>query len=95
MRERRLLLELRSKLVGEMHVQPFTVYNDSTIEELLAARPKTLEELAGVKGFPANGKRIAGFGEAVVAIFSNKDVTDFKVDSSTGVETVLQRMEAF
>ena len=27
-KQRELLLELRSKLVGQLHTQPFTIYND-------------------------------------------------------------------
>lgn len=76
-KQRKLLLELRRKLVGKLHTQPFTIYNDSTIEDLLDAQPHTLEELVKVKGFPREGKRIKGFGEAVIMIF--KDPT--KIES--------------
>lgn len=97
MRERDLLLELRSKLVGSMHVQPFTIYNDATIEELLRARPKSIDELSRVKGFPKDGKRISGFGDAIIAIFSGKQIQSFEVSNDNGfsVETKLKKMEAF
>ena len=98
MKEKELLIELRSKLVGAMHVQPFTIYNDATIEALVQARPKTIAELEKVKGFPKGGKRITGFGEAVIAIFNDKPIQSFEV-SVTGdgacVETKLKKMEAF
>lgn len=68
-KQKQMLLELRSQLVGKMHVQPFTIYNDVTIEALLDTQPKSLEELTKVKGFPKDGKRIKGFGETIVQIF--------------------------
>lgn len=99
MRERKLLIELRSQLVGKMHVQPFTIYSDATIEALLKAKPKTLRELSCVKGFPKDGKRIKGFGEAVIAIFKDPNSIEsiaVKGDSSNisvGVKT--KPLEAF
>ncbi len=60
--QKQALINLRAQLVGTMHVQPFTIYQDATIEALLAAKPKTLEALSKVKGFPAKGKRVQGFG---------------------------------
>lgn len=80
--ERKALVELRSKLVGDKHTLPFTIYSDQTIEALLDARPTTIEELSKVKGFPKNGKRLKGFGEAVIQIF--KDVQ--RIDSINVVE---------
>lgn len=74
--QKRLLEELRSALVGELHTQPFTIYNDNVIEELLKVQPKTLEELATVKGFPTNGKRIKCFGKAVIKIFNQEPKTE-------------------
>ena len=98
-KQRQLLHELRSKLVGCMHVQPFTIYNDETIEHLIDAQPKTLGELEEVKGFPKGGKRITGFGEAVIAIFTNCDkieAIEVSGDSdSANVGVQLKRMNAF
>jgi ribonuclease D len=98
-KEKELLIELRSQLVGKLHTQPFTIYTDSTIDELLKARPKTLEELASVKGFPADGKRIKGFGEAIIEIFKNTNRIE-KIEitgdsSNVSVGTVLSPMNAF
>ena len=97
MKEKQLLLELRSKLVASMHVKPFTIYNDATIEELLRAKPASLAELEKVKGFPKNGKRIAGFGEAIVAIFAGEEIETFEIanDGGFSVEPKVQKMEAF
>lgn len=72
MSERKQLEELRSNLVGALHTQPFTIYSDETIEDLLKARPTTIEELTKVKGFPADGKRVKCFGKAIIAIFKGE-----------------------
>lgn len=94
---RDLLLNLRSKLVGAMHVQPFTIYTDNTVEDLIKAKPKTIEDLEKVKGFPPKGKRVSGFGESVIAIF-NGNVKDTTVTSENGKISVgveLKKIEAF
>lgn len=72
-RERELLIELRSVLIGKLNTLPFTVYDDATLERLLLARPKTIEDLTKVKGFPAKGKRVKGFGELIIKIFNDTD----------------------
>lgn len=97
--QRQALVNLRAQLVGSMHVQPFTIYQDATIEALLKAKPKTLEALSKVKGFPAKGKRVQGFGEAVVAIFNEaaSSVTT-RVELVSGkpkVEFAMQKMSIF
>lgn len=95
--QRRLLINLRSELVGKKHTLPYTIYTDKTIEELLKAKPKTLEELSKVKGFPKEGKRIKGFGEAIIAIFTKKVKNfTFKVENGEPVvETTLEKMKLF
>lgn len=98
-KQRVLLLNLRSALVGKLHTQPFTIYNDATIDALLEAQPKTLSELSKVKGFPKDGKRIMGFGEAVIAVFTNCDqiqTIDVKTSGSdVSVGITLKPISAF
>lgn len=89
----KLLKDLRSELVGKLHTQPFTIYTDKTIQDLIKAQPKTLAELEKVKGFPPKGKRIKGFGEAVIAIFNNKPVTKFEVKGSGSKAEVITHTE--
>lgn len=69
-KQRQLLIELRSQLISKKATLPYCIYPDETIESLLDAQPKTLEELVQVKGFPENGKRVKGFGEAIIAVFN-------------------------
>ena len=49
--QRALLLSLRSKLVGQRHTLPYTIYKDEEIENLLAKQPHTIEELSQVRVF--------------------------------------------
>lgn len=97
--QRNLLLSLRSQLVGEKHTLPYTIYKDSDIEALLAAQPHSLEDLAKVKGFPKNGLRLTGFGDAIIAIFNDTDRIDkiqlTKEGDDYAVKTTLKKMELF
>lgn len=96
-RERELLEKLRSTLIGELHVQPYIIYDDNTIELLLQKRPKTLDELKEVKGFPEKGKRFSTFGKQIVEIFSNPGaIADFKLrsgDVNNPIDIVPKKIE--
>lgn len=98
-KQRELLVALRAKLIGIKHTLPFTIYSDETIEDLLKAQPVTLEELTKVKGFPANGKRVAGFGECIIKIFTSTDeVSNITVETSgdsVNVKTELKKLSLF
>lgn len=98
-KQRKMLLELRSKLVGKLHVQPFTIYDDKTIEVLLQKKPKTLKELSAIKGFPETGKRIRGFGDLIVAIFTDVDrISDIEIsgdDTSLSIQHQIKPITAF
>lgn len=97
--QKALLLSLRSKLVGQRHTLPYTIYKDEEIENLLAKQPHTIEELSQVKGFPDGGKRLKGFGEAILEVFNNTSkVKDIDVKCENGeleIVTVLRKMELF
>lgn len=94
---KKLLVDLRGELVGKLHAQPFTIYNDKTIEELIRVKPKTISELEKVKGFPPKGKRITGFGEAVIAIFNDEDIQEFCIHDGNkpSIETKIKPMKLF
>ena len=99
-KQRQLLIELRSVLIAKKATLPYCIYTDETIEDLLDAQPKTIAELAKIKGFPEKGKRVKGFGEAVVAIFRDTDKIDsFDLEegenSDVSVGTHLKRLSAF
>lgn len=92
-KQKELLLKLRSMLVGKMHVQPYIVYDDETIERLLDLQPKTLNDLKQIKGFPEKGKRFKGFGVQVVAIFNDTNsISDFDLDATGSIKAMPKKM---
>ena len=98
--QRSFLCQLRSKLCGRLHLQPFKIYTDKTVEDLILAQPKSIEELANVKGFPKDGFRIKGFGEAIIYVFNNTDkVASIDIlesnDGNLEVKTSLKDMGLF
>jgi ATP-dependent DNA helicase RecQ len=44
------LREARRKLAAESKVPPYVVFHDSTLREIVAARPRSLEEMASIQG---------------------------------------------
>lgn len=98
-KQRQLLLDLRSQMVSALHTYPYTIYKDSDIENLLKAQPKSIAELGAVKGFPKQGKRVKGFGESIVKIFTDTDnceTTKIKTNTNGDVEiSVCEKMNAF
>lgn len=99
--QRELLISLRSALVGSGHTLPFTIYTDETIEDLLTAQPKTIEQLSAVKGFPKDGKRVKGFGEHIIRIFTEPErIASVTISTNPGangleVKTNLRSLDVF
>jgi len=96
--QRELLKQLRSEMTGSKHTLPFTVFRDEEIEALLKTQPKTIEALTKVKGFPKDGKRVKGYGQAIVDIFNGKSIDRFSI-GGTGenvkVTTLLKKSAVF
>lgn len=82
-REKEKLITLRSEIAKENGQSTYLVYNDEELETLLDKRPKTIDELSKIKGFPKDGKRVAAYGDRLVAIF----------DPRGGLGNVLSKME--
>lgn len=72
MKEKEMLLKLRSEVAKKSGQSTYLVPNDKEIEMLLKVRPKTIAELTALKGFPAKGKRVAAYGNALIDIFTKK-----------------------
>lgn len=72
MKEKEMLLKLRSEVAKKSGQSTYLVPNDKEIEMLLKVRPKNIEELTALKGFPKTGKRVAAYGQAVIDIFTKK-----------------------
>lgn len=98
--EKELLLELRSKLSFESRTKHSWSFSDTELASLLDARPKTIEELGSIKGFPIKGKRVAAYGEAITEIFNGKSIKGFDVKISDSgddltVKSLFKRSSAF
>jgi ribonuclease D len=99
-KQEELLRKLRGHLAYKKGVEPYVIFKDSELYEVLYVKPKTLEDLAKIKGFPAKGKRVAGWGQAIVDIFTTPDAIedfDVKLDSSGEpvATTVMKKMNLF
>ena len=57
------------------------IFKDTEMSDLLEIKPKTLKALGEIKGFPASGKRVEKWGQAIIDIFNKTDkVEDFEVE---------------
>ena len=95
-----LLRKLRGHLAYKKQVKPYVIFKDTELEEILKVEPKTLDELATIKGFPRTGARVTKWGQSIVDIFNKTDeVEDFEVtvdkDGDLVVNTVVKMMEMF
>lgn len=92
--EKELLQKLRGHLAYKVGMEPYKVFRDQELDLLLEKRPKTLEELAKLKGFPKDGARVTKYGKAIIDIFNRSgQIDDFNVRDDGFVETKLKRMK--
>jgi ATP-dependent DNA helicase RecQ len=59
------LRRLRAKLAKEQALPPYVIFHDATLRAIASARPRTLDELAGVGGVGAT--KLERYGEQVLA----------------------------
>ena len=98
--QEKLLRKLRGHMAYKKQVEPFRVFRDIELNLLLEKEPKDIESLTQIKGFPANGARVKGYGEAIIAIFNNTSrVKSFSVKLDANgeclVTTILKPLEVF
>jgi len=62
----RALRDLRSREARRRRWKPYVVFNDATLEGILAARPSSLEGLTEVRGM--GPKRVARYGAAILEL---------------------------
>jgi ATP-dependent DNA helicase RecQ len=65
------LRAVRRELAAEAKVPPYVIFHDSTLREIAAARPTSLDELANVQG--VGTAKLARFGEAMLAALHEGD----------------------
>ena len=61
----------RRALAAEAKVPPYVIFHDSTLREIAAAKPASLDELANVQGVGA--AKLARFGEAMLGALHEDD----------------------
>lgn len=90
-KQRELLNAFRSQMSREKRIKVFKVFTSKNIEDIIEAQPQSIEALAKVKGFPADGMRIKGYGEAIVNIITNTDnVKEICVNTGANGEIAVQ-----
>ena len=62
------LRALRKQLADEQGIAPFMVFHDRTLREMLANKPRTLDEMAEVSGVGA--AKLEHYGEAFLAVLA-------------------------
>lgn len=67
------LRRLRNRLALKNCVAQYSVFKDEEMEQLLIKKPKTIEELSSIKGFPKNGSRVNRWGQDIIKVFQHKD----------------------
>lgn len=86
-----LLRKLRGRLAYCKQVKPYMIFRDVELEELLKVQPKSLEQLATIKGFPIDGKRVQGYGQSIIDIFTRANqIEDFEVQLDRNNEPISQ-----
>lgn len=50
---------------------PFKVFRDEDIQSLVKAKPKSIDALVKIKGFPKDGQRVSKYGEDIISFFIN------------------------
>ena len=98
MREKEALLALRSELSYKTKGNHSWSFSDEELERLLNNKPKSLDELGRIKGFPRDGKRVAAFGNQIVDIFLGKNIKRFEVKidgDDVSARTVLAESHSF
>ena len=95
-----LLRKLRGHLAYAKKCEPYKIFRDVELNLLLGNKPKTIEELSELKGFPRDGKRVTCWGESIIKIFNKpEDIKDFEVTLDTDgfpiAIPILKKMELF
>jgi ATP-dependent DNA helicase RecQ len=65
------LREARRRLAAGAGVPPYVIFHDSTLREIAACKPRSLEELGGVQGVGA--VKLARYGEAMLAALAAEE----------------------
>lgn len=67
------LKRLRNRLALKSGIAQYSVFKDEQLEELLKIKPKTIDELVSIKGFPKNGARVTKWGQEIIRVFQHRE----------------------
>ena len=67
------LRKLRKQLADAQGLPPYVIFHDATLREMVARRPRTLGEFAGIRGV-GEGK-LARYGQQFIAALSETSIT--------------------
>lgn len=94
------LRKLRGRLAYSKQCEPYKIFRDVELNLLLSEKPRTIENLSKIKGFPKTGKRVQNYGQAIIDCFNRPEsIEDFDVKLDASGEpvanTVLKKMNLF
>jgi hypothetical protein len=69
---RNKLKEFRSETSKKEKIKPFFVFKDEQIDELIKIKPKTKEQLLGVRGF--GEIKVEKYGDGILKIFNHENI---------------------
>lgn len=75
--------DIVSETVKKEGIRPYQVFRDEEILLLMKVRPKTIEELEGLRGFPKGGARVTKYGTRIINAFKEAQNTGKIVEKPT------------
>ena len=92
------LLALRSSIAYEMKTNHSWSFSDEELCRLVKEKPRSIEDLGKIKGFPLEGKRVKSYGRNIIDIFNGKSIEKFNANfdgTDLHVETVMKPLGNF
>ncbi|WP_198245084.1 DNA helicase RecQ [methane-oxidizing endosymbiont of Gigantopelta aegis] len=80
----------RREIAQRQDVPPYVIFHDATLMEMVAARPKTLSQMAHVSG--VGERKLALYGDEFIAVIQQFSGVDIKEKSS---DTVQESLDLF
>lgn len=72
MENNQILALLKKYRMEKSPSAPYKVFSNAMLESILKEKPKSLNALKNIKGFPEGGIRIQKYGEDIIKIFRNE-----------------------
>lgn len=75
----------RLKKAKELHYQPYFIFNNAQMEQIIQISPKTKEELCSIDGF--GDKKYEMYGEDIIAIVNGKKLEELETKDEINAST--------